>query len=550
MAKKHVFLLLCYCAALAFLILNIGDRGVIIDFVRPFMFALTSTAGIVFLAAAHRRHMACVSAALLSVFTAACLIVYRYYQNIGNGFSSSDVYAILQSDFAESKHYALDNFMDGKSLLLGLMAFLVSLGFMLAFMKGFVPFLERMQKKHLLSMTAVVFITSLVILYFTRPVHVFINSYGRYYKDIEQFNRLFNDISSAPLVEVSKEEEGELYVLVIGESESRDYMHVYGGEVENTPWRDSLRSEKNWVVFNHAYSHHTHTAPVLTAAFTEGRALTGLHFPQGQNLIHIAKQIGMHTVWISNQASLGAWDNPVSALASTANKTIFSKTMDGMNLASPEPDEVLLPILDEELRNIDFQKNNFIVIHLMGSHSPYVKRYPANYPYVVSYGPRQNSRHAFVSKKQKRVYEMYNTSIRYTDDVLREIAARITAHNDKPAIMLYFADHGEDVFIPVTGHNYSSFTWSMARIPLMLWASEAYQTLYPQKLKTLAEHADKVFTNDLIFDLFLGIANIKTPLYKPEFDISNALYALNIHNAIIADNKAVSADVYGQTKAD
>ena len=46
------------------------------------------------------------------------------------------------------------------------------------------------------------------------------------------------------------------------------------------------------------------------------------------------------------------------------------------------------------------------------------------------------------------------------------------------------------------------------------------------------------------------MAHIKTSAYKPEFDISHALYALNIHNAVIADNKAVNADVYWQKKAD
>lgn len=66
-----------------------------------------------------------------------------------------------------------------------------------------------------------------------------------------------------------REDSGGIYVLVIGESETRDHMHIYGYERENTPFLDSLKSLPDAVIFSHAYSNHTHTVPCLTFALSE-----------------------------------------------------------------------------------------------------------------------------------------------------------------------------------------------------------------------------------------------------------------------------------------
>lgn len=62
---------------------------------------------------------------------------------------------------------------------------------------------------------------------------------------------------------------GGVYVVVIGESETRDHMQVYGYPKETTPWLMSFAKEKGTIVFSHAYSNHTHTVPVLTYALSE-----------------------------------------------------------------------------------------------------------------------------------------------------------------------------------------------------------------------------------------------------------------------------------------
>lgn len=63
--------------------------------------------------------------------------------------------------------------------------------------------------------------------------------------------------------------QGGVYVLVIGESETRDHMQVYGYKRETTPWLTQEKNNGQALFFTNAYSNHTHTVPVLTYALSE-----------------------------------------------------------------------------------------------------------------------------------------------------------------------------------------------------------------------------------------------------------------------------------------
>ena len=52
---------------------------------------------------------------------------------------------------------------------------------------------------------------------------------------IERLRQL-NDLSVEPRAK-------GIYVLIIGESESRDHMHLYGYDRDNTPWMDSMNEK-------------------------------------------------------------------------------------------------------------------------------------------------------------------------------------------------------------------------------------------------------------------------------------------------------------------
>lgn len=537
-------LLAAWSGLMARFVYKIGKNGVPADFVRPglMFFLLASVA--VFMAASQRRGVKIASRAYVLALGLICALVtlaYRYFKTTDSRLNTDHVYATLQSDLAEAVDYGTANILTFKSLALSALIFFLSIAVLYAAGRLFKDKIRSIMPGWLKYALPATFMAIAAIL-FTQiyPVKSTYLAYHNYYTDLNEFNKLFNDLKSKqPRGDAVKKEQGELYVLVIGESQSRDFMHCYTGPAENTPWMDSLRRDKNWIVFENAYSCHTHTVPVLCMALTTGRTLTGATYPAGQNFLTLSQQAGIHTVWLSNQANLGPWDSPVSAMAHLSDTVRFSGLHQSRSLDGPPPDEVLLPMLDEELRRIDFSRNTLLVIHLMGDHGPYLARVPKDFPRTDITNPQDIGA---LKDWRLEIYNKYLTSIRYADDILREIHSRLAAYADKPVFMLYFADHGDDVFVEGGQHNFSQFTWTMARIPMFIWTSPAYAQRYPDKEKQLRLHGSSVFTNDLIYDLYVGLANIQTKDYAAEYDISNARYTLSLDNAVIADGLRVDSD--------
>ena len=64
-------------------------------------------------------------------------------------------------------------------------------------------------------------------------------------------------------------------MLVIGESQNKDHMSLYGYSRKTTPWIDEQICRPNWVSFNHAYSNYVQTVPALSLALTAASQYNG-----------------------------------------------------------------------------------------------------------------------------------------------------------------------------------------------------------------------------------------------------------------------------------
>lgn len=246
------------------------------------------------------------------------------------------------------------------------------------------------------------------------------------------------------------------FVLVIGESESRDHMHAYGYQRETTPWLDQAVSQPGNILFTHAYSNHTHTVPTLTYALTEKNQYNAVPLEKAYSIIEVAKAAGYRTYWISNQVKYGAYDTPIAAIASSADQEIWINGNSGYTTWTNYNDGELA----NKLRQIKFdsQKNNLVVIHLMGSHTDYQERYP-----------KKQEKFSVKDKKTRRI-NSYDNTVFYTDTVLHQIYDIMRARDEFQG-MVYCSDHGEDM---QHSHEVTKFTWSMARIPFVVFLSQNY----------------------------------------------------------------------------
>ena len=191
------------------------------------------------------------------------------------------------------------------------------------------------------------------------------------YKIMKEFR--LNRLSALPPLSIDSQARGT-YVLVIGESASRDHMHVYGYDRQTTPWMDKMAGCKGTTIFSYPYANYCQTILSLTYALSEKNQYNHIPLEEAYSIIDLAKAAGYDTYWISNQAGFSASDTPITIISSTAAHHTW---INGRG-ASPSDSTYLDGKLITELPdNVD--RPSFIVIHLMGSHSRYADRYPKSY---------------------------------------------------------------------------------------------------------------------------------------------------------------------------
>lgn len=289
-------------------------------------------------------------------------------------------------------------------------------------------------------------------------------------------------------------------IMVIGESESRDYMSAFTDyPVETTPWLSAKKADKHFILYPNAYSCEANTVRSLERALTEFNQYNNKQFYTSCSVIDIAHKAGYTTHWYSNQGHLGSADTPVTLVANTSGTAKWTK----QNLNQVQYDEALLDYLDE----VDPTKNNFVVIHLKGNHFNFINRYPQSFA-------------KFSEPGKYDLIPNYIDSIRYTDYILQKIWEYGTQKLNLQA-MLYFSDHAT---IPDKRRAPDFGGFATVRIPMFTYFSDEYITKFPETVNTLRQNENQYFTNDLAYDLMCGIFNIKSNHFDESNCFASPLY--------------------------
>lgn len=298
-------------------------------------------------------------------------------------------------------------------------------------------------------------------------------------------------------------------IVVIGESANRDHMKAFNPEypAETTPWLSSQR--EGFYLFPKAYSCYPITVPALFSYLTNMNQYNGLNEENIASsdiplitVTDIANLAGYRTYWITHK---NRNTSVVPILTAASYKEYQTDTVLGF-------DEKLPPLLE----NIPKDGNNFIVIHLAGSHNQYTDRVPKDFPQF-----HYDNTPANIAE--------YDTTIRYSDKVMEEIFTYASEHLNLLA-MIYCSDHGEDMV--QTHHGGRAFTFDMVRIPLFIYLSPAYRAAYPDAAANLAAHEQDIFTNDLMYDTICGILRAPHPEYDSRYDLTSSSYDLSIEKAV------------------
>lgn len=321
-----------------------------------------------------------------------------------------------------------------------------------------------------------------------------------------------------------------VFVLILGESCSRNHMSLYGANRKTNP---RLGSRNNIIKYTDVVSGYNYTMESVPAILSQSNLDNKLGLDESVDIIDVFHSAGYETIWISNQAQFGALDNIISSIAMKTDDPIFVNNIVNSSpeaLFSRAHDEKLLEPFNSALRKND--NNKLIVLHLMGSHNTYNKRYPPSF-----------ERFKGNDSRKERLIAEYDNSILYNDFVVDSVLAILdeytSSNKNRVASAIYLSDHGENVFDEKNGigHDYSKeMPRIIVEIPFIVWLSSGYLEMNKSKVATMIENKDKPYVTDDMFHSMIDINNIKTPLLDETKSVFNKKFNFK-RRRILVDGK-------------
>ncbi len=304
-------------------------------------------------------------------------------------------------------------------------------------------------------------------------------------------------------------------VLVIGESASRNFMQLYGYNGPNNPLLSELANERetnNLFVFSDAISKEAHTSEVFESLLNYSNAETNKPWYHYHNMIDIFKRSHYETFWLEKQI-VDQWGITQNLVSSRSKNRYYILGNYGAY------DEELAKFYSKNVQS-RLKSKNFIVFHLIGSHSWYADRFPKSFakfkPNDLDFSNLHTS-----SDRDKQIVTDYVNSLYYNDAVLNGI---FNLFKDKDAIVFYLSDHAQDMFESGStyGHRCSK---AGLEIPFMIYVSDIFKEKHPEKVKLIKNALNKPFMSDDLIHSLLPLVGIHTKdevesknFFSPKFD--------------------------------
>jgi len=332
------------------------------------------------------------------------------------------------------------------------------------------------------------------------------NTYLEYKTFSEEISKDISKSTSKYFTNVTNSDDEALYVVIIGESTTRNNMGIYDYYRDTNPNLHKIKNELH--LFKNVISPHTHTILSLNKVLS----LADYYHPENNKLgtvLQLANQAGFETYWLSNQKPIGANESLVSQYAKASRNEFYASNF---YAESEKFDEILMPKFKETINQRALKK--MIFVHLEGTHISYVEKYPESFSFFKDEPQTQ-----FKTEEAYQIINEYDNSIRYNDFIVNQIIEMVKKAN-KNSYVVYFSDHGEEVFkdYEYFGHHESIGSNAMFQIPFIVWISDKYKEKSTINFNNQLER--KYNLEDFIYS-FSELSRIKFDQFQPTKSIFN-----------------------------
>ncbi len=447
-----------------------------------------------------------------------------YSLNFDTKVTKDVLYAVFQSNSSESYEYISD-FISTKYILFFI--FITSI-------IGFLLYKQERKETEKIEKSLLIFIIitflSIVLTQFSqlRLPNFVKKGFDNYSKELKLFMQVQERRKTGEIkYSATKKAQEETYIIVIGESLNKKHMGIYGYLRDTTPLLSKMNDDGELIVFNKVYSNHTHTVPVLSKSLTEANQYNKKTYYNSLSIIEILNKSDIETYWLTNQNIYGIHDNPITVIASLANKLIAIR---GSREAykTEKHDAALIDKVKKVLADKS-DKNKVIFVHLMGNHGKYTERYPKE-AYSIYSGKLKLGEFGAEASKNTNI-NSYDNSIVYNDYVVSSILKELQKEKGVNGF-IYMSDHADDA-IRNLGHNSAKFTYEMTQVPMIAWFSNEYKKKYRVKYSNFFNRTNQLFSNDMFYDTLIGMFGINTNKYNSKYDFTSNDYKLNLEDALV-----------------
>jgi glucan phosphoethanolaminetransferase (alkaline phosphatase superfamily) len=294
-------------------------------------------------------------------------------------------------------------------------------------------------------------------------------------------------------------------VLYIGESATRWNWRLYGYPRETNAGLASGVAPERLVVFTDAVTSHDTAAARWPASglsllpFLYRRSVSGV-----VPLAHTLGRAGIRTTWLGNPNKPWSYSDAI-----TGGRPVAAHGV--------QYDGDLIPLLRSALSRAP-SSGRLFVLDTYAGHFPWCRGIPSesvvhwddwmgHLPDLAIWGSGIPYRTAL---------DCYDSAMRYTS-VTIDSAMRVVDRSVRPAILLYVANRGEDVW-DQAGHYGESRTARETDVPLLVYGNAALAQRFPDLLANARQHRDARVASARLYEALLDLFGVAAADSSQTFD--------------------------------
>ena len=316
------------------------------------------------------------------------------------------------------------------------------------------------------------------------------------------------------------------FVLIVGESFNRHMSDLYDGKYNTNPRLKALSKQGSLFLFNDVVASDNGTTQNFKQFLSPVAVGDGRSWCDAPLFPFLLRRCGYNVVFYSNQYAGMEMDKEFNASMGFFNAPgIGPYLFDHHNTRTYKYDMQLVDAYRANRHDIEAPKRNFIIFHLYGQHTAYGERHPADF---AKFSARSVKSKLRLSDEQRGVVADYLNATLYNDYVVDSI---IRMFSDRNAIVLYFSDHGEEVYDFRLQQGRTDLKTDVPRalhsqldIPFMIYVSPRYAATHPQQVERIKRSLDRPFMTDNLPQVIFDLLGVRTSFYRPVRSVINDAY--------------------------